>query len=74
MVLIRVFEVSRHVWETDFFVALTEKIGSFVCIYEHTAKGNCFDYAIIMLNVDIGFFVLENISVLIDGKEFSLTL
>lgn len=53
---------------------LANHLGVFICVDEHKAKGDCFDFARIMVCVDIGFKTPDVIKMDINGKPFSVFL
>ncbi|XP_058726543.1 uncharacterized protein LOC131597900 [Vicia villosa] len=40
VVWIRIFGILAHAWSSDFFMGIADTMGTFVCIDEHTSKGN----------------------------------
>ncbi|XP_058732931.1 uncharacterized protein LOC131604513 [Vicia villosa] len=71
---IRIYGIPALVWHSDFFVALAELWGRFICIDENTSKGAAFAMARMMVNVPISFKLPDSVTVNIDGKSFAIFL
>ncbi|XP_058726326.1 uncharacterized protein LOC131597659 [Vicia villosa] len=73
-VWLRIFGIPAHVWKSNFFVALAEVWGKFICVDERTAKGDVFDVARIMVKINFDLLIPEFFHVNINGKLFKLVV
>lgn len=73
-VWIKVYGVSVHVWESNFFMSFDEVWHSFICVDENTTSGKMFDVAWILLKVPSRFIFPKSIHVKIDDKVFILKI
>ncbi|XP_058726669.1 uncharacterized protein LOC131598038 [Vicia villosa] len=74
VVWLRVFGIPPLVWNSEFFRALGGSLGEFIRIDEHTASGECFDVARVMVRVKLFAAVPDSLKVIIDDIPFSLLL
>lgn len=65
---LRIYGIPAHVWKLEFVVALARKWGRFICLDDHTAKGEAFDVARIMINTPISLVIPDFVLVVIDGS------
>ncbi|XP_058777091.1 uncharacterized protein LOC131651443 [Vicia villosa] len=68
----RIYGTPAHVWSSEFFVALAKNWGSFICWDEHTASGEAFVVARVMVNIPVSLSIPDSVSVNIDGRRVVL--
>lgn len=69
-----VYGVPIHAWNVNFFVALANLMGSFICLDESTTDGSNLDTIRFMARVQLAHVLEKKVLVQIDGKEFALIL
>lgn len=71
---IRVYREPCHAWCYEFFVSLTNSMGTFICIDENTTNKTCMDIAMIMVRVSSAFVVPQNLPKLFKYSKLFLKL
>ncbi|XP_058725835.1 uncharacterized protein LOC131597141 [Vicia villosa] len=69
---IRIYGIHVHAWSSEFFVALAESWGRFICIDEITTKGYVFDVARVLDNIPIALTLPNAVTANIDGVNFNV--
>lgn len=73
-VWIRIYKIHGIAWHSNFFIALAEVWGMFICLDEKTANGKVFDVARMLPKVLLFLCVSDSICVCIDGVSLQLLL
>ncbi|XP_058763424.1 uncharacterized protein LOC131636852 [Vicia villosa] len=67
---ISVYGVPIHAWNAEFFTAVANSLGTFICLDESTAEGSNFDTARMMVRVKLNHELASRMEVRIDEKIF----
>lgn len=69
-----IYVIPAHAWSSGFYVGMSDSMGSFVCIDDHTSKGEHMDVARVLVKVVSSFVLSESYREIVDDKVFPLIL
>lgn len=72
--MVAFYGIPCHTWCFDFFVSLSNSLGSFVCLDENTVSDANMDISRMIVRVPVDFNMKDSMWVMIDGVDFTILM